>query len=132
MQRGLGDVLVAWENEAFLAMKEFASSKLEMVVPSVSILAEPSVSLVDKVVDKRGTRAVAQAYLEYLYSDEAQEIAARHYYRPRAPKVAAKFATQFPKVTLVTIDEVFGGWQKTQAKHFADGGVFDDIYQPSR
>ena len=132
VQRGLGDVLIAWENEAVLAMKEFGQAKLEMVVPSVSILAEPTVSLVDKVVDKRGTRAVAQAYLDYLYSDEAQEIAARHFYRPRAAKVAAKFAGQFPKMTLVTIDEVFGGWQKAQAKHFADGGVFDELYQPSR
>jgi sulfate transport system substrate-binding protein len=132
VQRGLGDVLIAWENEAFLAMKEFGNAKLEIVVPSVSILAEPTVSLVDKVVDRRGSRAVAQAYLDYLYSDEGQEIAARHFYRPRAAKVAAKFAGQFPKVTLVTIDEIFGGWQKAQTKHFADGGVFDEIYLLSR
>ena len=132
VQRGIGDVFISWENEAFLAAKEFGSGKVEIVVPSMSILAEPSVSIVDKVVDKRGTRAVAQAYLEYLYSDEGQEIAARNFYRPRSAKVAEKHAAQFPKVTLVTIDEVFGGWQKAQAKHFADGGVFDDIYQPVR
>jgi sulfate/thiosulfate transport system substrate-binding protein len=130
IQRGIGDVLISWENEAYLASKEFGSGKVEIVVPSMSILAEPSVSLVDKVVDKRGTRAVAQGYLDYLYSDEGQDLAARHYYRPRSPKIAEKFATQFIKVSLVTIDEVFGGWQKAQAKHFADGGVFDEIYQP--
>ena len=101
-------------------------------MPSVSILAEPPVAVVDKVVDKHGTRAVAQAYLEYLYSDEGQEIAARHFYRPRLAKAAAKHAEQFPKVSLFTIDEVFGGWQKAQTSHFADGGVFDEIYQPSR
>jgi sulfate/thiosulfate-binding protein len=129
VQRGLGDVLISWENEAFLAVKEFGAGKVEIVAPSVSILAEPTVSLVDKVADKRGTRPVAQAYLDYLYSEEAQEIAARQFYRPRNATVAGKYAGQFPKLTLVTIDEVFGGWQKAHTKHFADGAVFDDIFQ---
>ena len=131
-QRGLGDVLIAWENEAFLAVKEFGKDKLEIVVPSVSILAEPPVTVVDKVVDRRGTRVVAQAYLDYLYSEEGQEIAARHFYRPRLARVAAKHGGQFTRVSLFTIDEVFGGWAKAQPRHFADGGVFDEIYQPSR
>jgi sulfate transport system substrate-binding protein len=129
-QRGIGDVLMAWENEAFLAGKELGRDKLEIVVPSVSILTEPSVTLVDRVVDKRGTRAVVQAYLEYLYSEEGQEIAARNYYRPRLAKVAARHAGQFPRLALFTIDDVFGGWQKAQRTHFADGGTFDQIYQP--
>jgi len=132
VQRGIGDVLLAWENEAFLAVREFGKGKLQIVVPSVSILAEPSVSVVDKVVDKRGTRAVAEAYLQYLYSPEGQEIAARHYYRPRLESVAAKHASQFPKMTLFTIDEMFGGWQKAQKAHFADGGIYDQIYAPAR
>jgi len=131
-QRGLGDVFIAWENEAFLAVKEFGKDKLEIVVPPVSILAEPPVTVVDKVADKRGTRAVAQAYLEYLYSDDGQEIAARHFYRPRLTKVAARHAGSFTNVSLFTIDEVFGGWQKARLKHFADGGVFDEIYRPSK
>lgn len=131
-QRNIGDVAISWENEAFLVLKEFGRGRFEIVVPSMSILAEPPVTVVDKVVDKRGTRAVAQAYLGYLYSDEAQEIAARHYYRPREAKVAARHAGQFTRVTLLTIDEVFGGWLKAQARHFADGGVFDEIYQPAR
>jgi sulfate/thiosulfate-binding protein len=131
-QRGLGDVLLAWENEAALAVKELGKDKLEVVVPSASILAEPPVVAVDRVVDKRGTRAVAQAYLGYLYSEEGQEIAARHFYRPRLAKVAARHAAHFAKVTLFSIDELFGGWQKAHARHFADGGVFDEIYQPSR
>ena len=131
-QRGIGDVFISWENEAFLAVKELGKDKLEIVVPSVSILAEPPVTLVDKTVDKRGTRAVAQAYLEFLYTEEGQEIAAKHYYRPRLAKVAAKHAAQFTKVGLFTIDEVFGGWAKAQPRHFADGGVFDEIYQPSK
>jgi sulfate transport system substrate-binding protein len=131
-QRGIGDVFISWENEAFLALKEFGRDKVEIVVPSLSILAEPPVTVVDKVVDKRGTRAVAQAYLEYLYTDEGQEIAARHFYRPRLAKVASRNATAFPKVNLFTIDEVFGGWAKAQKTHFADGGVFDQIYQPSK
>src|SRR5262249_13167036 len=130
VQRGIGDVLLAWENEAFLSIKELGPDKVEIVVPSLSILAEPPVALVDKVVDKKGTRAAAQAYLEYLYTPEVQEIAARSYYRPRLATVARKCASTFPKVQLVTIDEVFGGWQKAQKTHFADGGVFDEIYQP--
>lgn len=132
VQRGIGDVLLAWENEAFLSINELGPDKVEIVLPSQSILAEPPVSVVDKVVDKKGTRAVAQAYLEYLYTPEGQEIAARNYYRPRLPVVAQKYAATFPKVKLVTIDEVFGGWQKAQKTHFADGGVFDQIYQPNQ
>jgi len=132
VQRGIGDVLIAWENEALLAIKEFGSDKFEIVAPAESILAEPPVSLVDKVVDKRGTRPVAQAYLEFLYSEQGQEIAARNYYRPRLKSVAAKYGGQFPKINLFTIDEVFGGWQKAQKAHFVDGGVFDQIYQPGR
>jgi sulfate transport system substrate-binding protein len=128
VQRGIGDVLLAWENEAFLALKELGEGQFEIVVPSLSILAEPPVALVDKVVDRKGTRKVAQAYLEYLYSKEGQEIAAKHYYRPRDTEVAEKYAGQFPQVTLFTIDEVFGGWQKAQRIHFADGGTFDQIY----
>jgi sulfate transport system substrate-binding protein len=131
-QRGIGDVLLAWENEAFLSIKELGQEKLEIVVPSLSILAEPPVTLVDKVVDKKGTRALAQAYLEYLYTPEGQELAAKHYYRPRLEAVAKKYASVFPKVNLITIDEVFGGWQKAQKTHFEDGGVFDQIYQPNQ
>ncbi len=132
IERGIGDVLINWENEVLLTVKELGSDRFDIVVPSVSILAEPTVSLVDKVVDKRGTRTVAQAYLEYLYSPEGQEIAAKRYYRPTLASVAAKFGKQFPKVKLFTIDEVFGGWQKANRVHFADGGVFDQIYQPGR
>ena len=132
VQRGIGDVLIAWENEALLAIREFGADKFEIAAPPESILAEPPVSLVDKVVDKRGTRRVAQAYLEFLYSDQGQEIEARNYYRPRSKSVADKYAGQFPKIKLFTIDEVFGGWQKAQKIHFADGGVFDQIYQPGR
>jgi sulfate/thiosulfate-binding protein len=131
-QRGIGDVLISWENEAFLAVNELGRDKFEIVAPSASILAEPPVSVVDKVVDKRGTRAIAQAYLEYLYSEEGQEIAAKHYYRPRLAKIAARPGAPFAKVSLFSVDEVFGGWQKAQARHFADGGVFDDIYQPGK
>jgi sulfate transport system substrate-binding protein len=130
VQRGIGDVLLAWENEAFLAIKELGPDKVDVVIPSLSILAEPPVALVDKVVDKKGTRAVAQAYLEFLYTPEGQEIAARNYYRPRLEAVAKKHASTFPKINLVTIDDVFGGWPKAQKAHFADGGVFDQIYQP--
>lgn len=130
VQRGIGDVLIAWENEALLAVRELGKDKFEIVAPSSSILAEPPVSVVDKVVDKRGTRQAAEAYLKFLYSEEGQGIAARHYYRPRLKSVAAKFAAQFPKIKLFTIDEVFGGWQKAQKAHFSDGGVFDQIYQP--
>jgi sulfate/thiosulfate-binding protein len=132
VQREIGDVLLAWENEAFLSLKELGPDKVEIVVPSQSILAEPPVSIVDKVVDKKGTRAVAQAYLEYLYTPEGQEIAARNYYRPRLDSVAKKYAPIFPKLKLMSIDEVFGGWQKAQKTHFADGGVFDQIYQPAK
>jgi sulfate transport system substrate-binding protein len=128
VERGIGDVAICWENEAFLAVRELGPSKLEIVVPSISILAEPPVSLVDKVVDRRGTRKVAQAYLAYLYSEEGQDIAGRNYYRPRLENVAARYASQFPKVSLVKVDELFGGWQKAQKTHFADGGVFDQIY----
>jgi sulfate/thiosulfate-binding protein len=129
VQRGIGDVLLAWENEAFLAVNELGKEKFEIVIPSVSILAEPPVSVVDKVANKRGTAGIAKAYLDYLYSEEGQEIAAKHYYRPRLKSVADKHATQFPKLILFTIDEIFVGWQKTQKKHFDDGGVFDQIYQ---
>ena len=127
--RGIGDVLLAWENEAFLAVKELGPEKVDIVVPSISILAEPPVTLVDKVADKHGTRKVAQAYLDYLYSEEGQDIAGRNFYRPTDVKVAAKYASQFPKISLFRIDDVFGGWQKAQKTHFADGGVFDQIYQ---
>jgi sulfate transport system substrate-binding protein len=130
VQRGIGDVLLAWENEAFLSIKELGPGKVDIVVPSLSILAEPPVAVVDKTVDKKKTRAEAQAYLEYLYSPEGQEIAARHFYRPRLQAVARKHAATFPKVNLITIDEVFGGWQKAQKEHFADGALFDQIYQP--
>lgn len=129
VEHGLGDVLLAWENEAFLAIHEFGSDKFEIVPPPVSVLAEPPVAVVDKVVDERGTRKIAEEYLKYLYSPEAQEIAAKRFYRPRDPVVAAKYASQFPKIDLFTID-LFGGWKKAQAEHFADGGVFDQIYKP--
>ncbi|WP_374498029.1 sulfate ABC transporter substrate-binding protein [Vogesella indigofera] len=126
-QRGIGDVLISWENEAFLASKELGPDKFDIVVPSVSILAEPPVSVVDKVVDKRGTRKVAEAYLRYLYSPLGQELAAQNYYRPRDAKVAAKYAAQFSKVRLFTIDRVFGGWARAQKTHFDDGAIFDQI-----
>jgi sulfate/thiosulfate-binding protein len=130
VERGIGDVLLAWESEAFLAVEQLGKGKLEIVVPGASILAEPPVAVVDRNVDKHGTRAVAQAYLEFLYSAEGQEIAARNFYRPRDPAVAARHAARFPKIELSTVDAVFGGWQKAQATHFADGGVFDQIYTP--
>jgi sulfate transport system substrate-binding protein len=129
-QRGLGDVLIAWENEAFLALKEFGKGDFQIVVPSLSILAEPPVSVVVKVARKRGTEAVAKAYLDYLYTPEGQEIAARNHYRPRLESVARKYAADFPKIKLFTIDEVFGGWSKAQKTHFDDGGIFDQIYKP--
>lgn len=128
VERGIGDVFISWENEAFLALKELGPDKFEIVVPSVSILAEPPVTLIDKVADKRKTLAVAQGYLEYLYSDEGQDIAGKHYYRPTSPKYVEKYAKQFPKVNLFKIDDVFGGWQKAQKEHFSDGGTFDQIY----
>jgi sulfate/thiosulfate-binding protein len=130
VERGIGDVLVCWENEAYLAVNHFGKDKFQIVYPSTSILAEPPVAIVDKVVDRRGTRAVAQAYLEYLYSAEGQEIAAKHYFRPRLASAAAKYDPDVPKLKLFTIDEVFGGWQAAQKKHFADGGMFDRLYQP--
>jgi sulfate transport system substrate-binding protein len=132
VQRGIGDVLVAWENEALLAVKESANGGYEIVIPSVSILAEPPVTWVDKVVNKRGTRAVAQAYLEFLYSPEGQEIAAKHYYRPRLESARVKYADLFPKVELFTIDELFGGWQKAQKLHFMEDGVFEQIQRANR
>ena len=128
VQRGIGDVAISWENEAFLVLKEFGSDKYEIVVPSLSILAEPPVAVVDKVARKKGTEAVAKAYLEYLYSDEGQDIAGRNFYRPRNQTIAAKYSNVFPKLELVTIDAEFGGWAKAQKTHFADGGVFDQIY----
>jgi sulfate transport system substrate-binding protein len=128
VQRGIGDVLLAWENEAFLALEELGPDQFEVVVPSLSILAEPPVTLVDHVVDDHGTRAVAQAYLDYLYSPTGQALAAKHYYRPVAPEHADPADLErFPEVELITIDEVFGGWQEAQRRHFADGGVFDQI-----
>jgi sulfate/thiosulfate-binding protein len=131
VQRRMGDVLLAWENEALLVTERLFPGEFEVVVPSVSILAEPPVAVVDKVVDKRGTRAVAMAYLEYLYTETGQELIAKHYYRPRLPAVAAKYASRFPQVKLITIDDpVFGGWQKAHAKHFADGGIFDQVFRP--
>jgi sulfate transport system substrate-binding protein len=132
VERGIGDVLIAWENEALLAIKELGPGKFEMVAPSLSILAEPPVAVVDKVAGKHGTKAVAQAYLEYLYTDAGQEIVAKNFYRPRSAAVAAKYASQFPKVSLVTVNDVFGGWKKAQETHFADGALFDQIYQPGR
>ena len=131
VQRRIGDVLLAWENEAYLALAE-QKDKVEIVVPSISILAEPPVTVVDKVVARKGTKTIADAYLQYLYSAEGQEIAAKHYYRPRDEKVAAKYANRFAKVQLFTIDQAFGGWQAAQKAHFADGGTFDQIYRPGR
>ncbi len=128
VERGVGDVFISWENEAFLALNELGKDKFEIVIPSVSILAEPPVTVVDKVVERRNTRAAAEAYLKHLYSKEGQDIAGRHYYRPRDPDISKKYEKQFPNVNLFTIDEVFGGWQAAQKKHFADKGVFDEIY----
>ncbi|WP_157118682.1 sulfate ABC transporter substrate-binding protein [Azohydromonas lata] len=128
VERGLGDVLLAWENEALLALKELGPDKFDVVAPSISILAEPPVAVVDKVVDKKGTRAAAQAYLEFLYSPEGQDIAGKHYYRPVDQAAAAKYAKQFPQVKLFTIDEQFGGWAKAQQTHFSDGGTFDRVF----
>ncbi len=129
VERGIGDVLLAWENEAFLAQKELGVGKFEIVVPSLSILAEPPVTVVDKFAKKHGTEAVSKAYLEYLYTEEGQEIAAKNYYRPTLASVAKKYEAQFPKVNLVQIDQEFGGWQKAQKTHFSDGGTFDQVYQ---
>jgi sulfate transport system substrate-binding protein len=131
-QRRQGDVLIAWENEAFLALDEFGKDKLEIVVPSVSVLAEPPVAVVDKIVDKHGTRAAAEAYLKLLYTPGGQEIVAKHFYRPRDPEIAARYADRLPQIPLFTVDDVFGGWKTAQATHFADGGVFDQIYKPGK
>jgi sulfate/thiosulfate transport system substrate-binding protein len=128
VERNIGDVLLAWENEAYLAINEFGKDKFEIIAPSVSILAEPTVAIIDKVVDKKGTRAAAEAYLRFLYTPEGQEIVAKNYYRPRDAGVAKKYENAFAKVELFTIDEVFGGWQKAQAAHFNDAGIFDKIY----
>ena len=129
-QRGIGQVLLAWENEAQLLVNEMGRDKFEIVFPSVSILAEPPVAVVDKNVDKHGTRAAAEAYLKFLYSDEGQEIGAHHHYRPRDAAAFARHAAQFPSLKLISVDEAFGGWKKAHATHFADGGIFDQIYQP--
>lgn len=132
VQRGQGDVLLAWENEAFLAVNQLGKGKFDVVVPSISILAEPPVALVDRVVDKKGTRKVAEAYLKFLYTPEAQEIVARNYYRPRDPSVAAKYKDRFASVPLLTIDRNFGGWKRVQAAHFNDGGVFDQVFEDAK
>jgi len=126
VQRGIGDVLLAWENEAYLSINELGADKFEIVEPSLSILAEPPVAIVDKIVDEHGTRKVAEAYLQYLYSEQGQVIAAENYYRPTDPTIAARYASQFPAIPMVTIDD-FGGWKKAQAEHFADGGIFDQV-----
>lgn len=132
VERGLGDVLLAWENEALISLKEWGPDKFDIVAPSLSILTEPPVALVDKVADRRGTRKVAEEYLKYLYSDEGQEIIAKNYYRPINPKIAAKYASQYPKLNLITVDNTFGGWQKAQKDHFSDGGSFDQLYVPNK
>ena len=132
VERGMGDVLIAWENEVLLGANDLGKDKFEIVVPSISILCEPVVAVVDRVVDKKGTRAVAQAYLDYLYSPEGQEIAAKRYYRPRSVAVLKQYAAQFPKVQLFTIADVAGDWKKAQAKHFSDGGIFDQVYQANQ
>jgi sulfate transport system substrate-binding protein len=131
-ERGIGDVLLSWENEAYLGLKEFGADKFEIITPSISILAEPPLSVVDKVVDKRGTRKVAEAYLNYLYTDEAQDIIGKNFYRPVSEKAAKKYAGQFSKIKLFNIDDAFSGWTVAQKTHFADGGVFDQIYQPNK
>ena len=132
VERGQGDVLIAWENEALLATKGLAPGKFDIVVPSVSILAEPPVAVVDKVVDKHGTRAAAEAYLKFLYTPQAQDIIARNYFRPRNTAVAARYGSQFPNMSLFTIDRNFGGWAKAQALHFNDGGLFDQEYEAAK
>ncbi len=129
VQREIGDVLITWENEALLALRELGPDKFEIVVPSISILAEPPVAVVDTVVDRRGTRQIAEAYLQHLYSDAGQELAAKHYFRPRKTEILAKYTEQFPPIPTFTVDEVFGGWDAVQAAHFVDGAVFDRIYQ---
>ncbi|HNH52690.1 MAG TPA: sulfate ABC transporter substrate-binding protein, partial [Nitrosomonas sp.] len=128
VERGIGDVLIAWENEAYLALKEYGNDKFEIIVPSVSVLAEPPVAIIDKVVDKKGTRVIAEAYLNYLYSEEAQHIAAKHYFRPSDETIAAQYAQQFTKVKLFKISDTFGSWKNIHQIHFSDGGIFDQIY----
>lgn len=130
VERGIGDVLLAWENEAFLSLNELDKDAFEIVVPSISILAEPPVAVVDKNVEKKGTAEVAEAYLKFLYSDTGQKLAAKHYYRPRSEEVLQQYSDQFPDIEFVTIDEHFGGWKKVQEEHFNDGGTFDEIYEP--
>lgn len=132
VERGIGDVLITWENEAYLSVNELGVDKFNIIVPSLSILAEPPVAVVDKVVDKKGTREVSEAYLEHLYSKEGQEIAAKNYYRPIDKEIAEKYKNKFKEVKLVTVDDIFGGWQNAQKKHFADGGIFDEIYTPEK
>jgi sulfate/thiosulfate transport system substrate-binding protein len=129
VERGIGDVLLAWENEAILSTEELGENEFDIVAPSISILTEPPVAVVDENVDKKGTREVAEAYLEYLYTDEGQRLAAEHYYRPRNEEILNEFSEYFPEIQLVTIDDTFGGWQEAQEKHFSDGGVFDQIYE---
>jgi sulfate transport system substrate-binding protein len=132
VQRGIGDVLIAWENEALLSIKELGAEKVEVVVPSLTILAEPPVTVVDKIAQRHGTQKIAQAYLEFLYTPEGQDIVAKNFYRPRLKEFADKYQNQFPKVTVFTIDELFGGWKKAQTLHFSDGGIFDQIYQVAK
>jgi sulfate transport system substrate-binding protein len=132
VQRGQGDVLLAWENEAYLATNQLGKGKFEIVYPSISILAEPPVALVDKVVDRKNTRAVAEAYLKFLYTPEAQKIIGKNYYRPRDPAVAAQFKDQFKSLPLLSIDKNFGGWKRVQAAHFNDGGVFDQVFEDAK
>jgi sulfate transport system substrate-binding protein len=129
-QRDIGDVLLTWENEALLAVRDLAPGAFELIVPSVSILAEPPVAVIDHNAARHNTRPVADAYLRFLYSEEGQELAARHYFRPRSPSVAARYASRFPAIRLFTVDSIFGGWSRAHAEHFADGGTFDRIYQP--
>jgi sulfate transport system substrate-binding protein len=129
VERGIGDVLLAWENEALMAVRQLKPDALEIVMPPVSIRAEPAVAWVDRVTARRGTQAAAQAYLEFLYTPEAQEVAARHFYRPRLESVAARYADRFPKIDLFTVEEVFGGWSEAHAAHFADGGLFDQVVE---
>jgi sulfate transport system substrate-binding protein len=132
VQRGIGDVLITWENEALLSIKELGRDKIEIVVPSLTILAEPPVAVVDKITQRHGTQKIAQAYVDFLYTPEAQEIVAKNFYRPRLKEVADKYQNQFPKVNLFTIDEIFSGWKKAQTLHFSDGGIFDQIYQVAK
>jgi sulfate transport system substrate-binding protein len=130
-QRGIGDVLLSWENEAYIAVREFGPDRLEVVAPSVSILAEPPVAVIDGMVDRRGTRRLAEEFLRFLYTEPAQQIAARHFFRPTSPALLEASRRQFPALKMFTIDQISGGWHKAHAEHFADGGLFDRIYRPS-